>query len=61
MVKITIEGDLDKEHIIKIGKLVVKMFKGKKEHANMFIENTKDMSIKDVRAVMKVIWGEAQW
>ena len=57
MGKIIIEGNLNIEHIKQIGKLVCKMFKGKKEHVNMFVvERTENLSIEEIKVMIKEIW-----
>lgn len=60
MTKIIIEGDLNKDHIKKIAKLMVKMFKGKKEHANMSISGIEEMSLKETKEMLEEIWNNGK-
>jgi len=56
MTKIIIDGDLSIEHIKKIGKLMVKEFKGKKEHVNMLILDNQPDSINEAEKFIKEMW-----
>ncbi|MFW9927942.1 MAG: hypothetical protein ACFFD1_00960 [Candidatus Thorarchaeota archaeon] len=46
--KLVIEGDINESNLIDIGKFLSRMFRGKKEHINVFVEKgLKDKSIEE--------------
>lgn len=58
MTKILIEGDIDEKNLIKIGKLLVKMYHGKKEHVNILIlEGTENKNKEETIKLLEEIWN----
>lgn len=55
--KILIEGDIDEKKLIKIGKFLVKMYKGKKEHINFLIVEGMEGKTKDkITKILGEMW-----
>lgn len=55
--KILIEGDIDEAKLIKIGKFLVRMYAGKKEHINfLIVEGMEEKSRKKVMNVLEEMW-----
>lgn len=57
--KILIEGDIDRKKLIKLGRLMVKMYKGKKEHVNFLIlEGTEKLSVESATKLIMEMWND---
>jgi hypothetical protein len=55
--KILIEGKMDENKLIKLGKLLVRMYQGKKEHINVLVlEGTENKSKEEVTSLLEEMW-----
>jgi hypothetical protein len=57
--KINIEGDMNKDDLLKIGKFLTELFHGRAEHINVYIlEGTEDMTTDAVAEFMGKMFGD---
>ena len=55
--KILIEGDMNEKQLTRIGKLLVKMYRVKKEHINvMVLSGTEYKSVEEVNKLLREMW-----
>jgi len=55
--KMLIQGDMDEKKLIKLGKFLVKMYQGKKEHINvMILEGGENLDMKETAKLLEEMW-----